>query len=82
MTEHASVPMGRLIAVLALFVVVGTPLVAYLWETVNLLLSGNVVATRLLLSIPLLLLFLGMLVLLARTVGRIEAAREERAGTT
>lgn len=60
--------LGRLMAGVALFVILGTPLVAYLWETLNVLLTGVVQPGRLLLAIPLALLFAGVLWLLARTV--------------
>ena len=55
---------------MALFVVLGVPLVGYLWETINQLLSLQVGTTRVLISIPVLLLFIGLMVLVARRVER------------
>lgn len=58
--------MGRM----ALFVVLGVPLVAFRWETLNVLLSGIVVGWRLLVAIPVLAVFGGLLVVLGRGVWR------------
>lgn len=55
---------------MALFVITGSPMVAYLWETLTELLALTVNFPRLLVSIPVLLLFVGLLVLMARTVSR------------
>ncbi len=54
-----------MLSILALFVV-GTPIVAYLWETLNHLLAGHVEPRRLLLAIPVAVLF----ILLLRVVSR------------
>lgn len=56
--------------IMALSVVVGAPLVAFLWETLNELLALHVNLSRLLISVPVLLLFAGMLWLLGRTIRR------------
>ena len=64
---------GKLMALMALFVVIGVPMVAFLWETVNLLLALHVDGTRLLIALPLLVVFIGFLVVLARTVRRWNA---------
>ena len=66
----------KLTAGIALFVLSGFPLVAYLWETLNQLMGGEVRPARLALSVPVALLLAGVLVLLARTVRRWEARRE------
>ena len=60
----------KLVVLMAIYVVVGFPLVWYLWETVNQLLNAEFVGSRLLLSIPVLLLLLGLLILLGRSVQR------------
>lgn len=52
------------------FVLVGTPLVFYLWSTVNELLSGHVDGARDLLALPVLGLFLALLFALGRAVSR------------
>lgn len=80
MTSQTSLPLGRLTVTLAIFVVVGTPLLAYLWETLNVLMTGVVDGGRLLLALPVAALFVGLLLLLARVVRRWEGEREERVG--
>jgi hypothetical protein len=55
---------------MAAYVLVGFPLVWYLWETVNDLLTAEVHGSRLLLAVPVLLLLLGLLILLGRSVQR------------
>lgn len=62
-----------LAAGMALFVVVGIPLVGYAWETLNQLLSGRISPTRLLATLPVLALMAVLLVLLSRRVRRWEA---------
>ena len=52
---------GKLVLLLAAFVAFGIPLVAYLWESLNQLLAGHVTPRRLLLSLPLLVVFGGLL---------------------
>jgi hypothetical protein len=58
---------------MAIFVVVGTPLVYLLWTVVNDLLTGNIVTSRLLLAVPVLIVFIIVLTVLARTVRRWDA---------
>jgi hypothetical protein len=76
---HSTLSVSKLAVGIALFVLAGFPLVAYVWETLNQLMAGAVHPTRLLLSLPLLLLLAGLLLLLARAIGRWEAERAERA---
>lgn len=64
------------VAILAL-VGAGAPLVAYLWDTLNYLLSGIIQPIRLLLAIPLSGLFMLVLKLTAAFVGRWDTARRE-----
>jgi hypothetical protein len=58
---------------MAIFVVVGTPLVYLLWTVVNDLLTGHIVTSRLLLAGPVLIVFIIVLNVLARTVRRWDA---------
>lgn len=74
---HATVSLPKLILGIGLFVLLGFPLVAYLWETLNQLMGGEVHAGRLLLSLPAVLLLAGLLLVLGRTVRRWEAERLE-----
>lgn len=70
MTDHSDPPAGSVFAVMALFVVVGFPLVGYLWETLNQVMSADVNPGRVLISIPVLLALAGWVALLARRVRR------------
>ena len=55
-----------------LLVIIGAPMVWYLWERVNELLSGEIHGQRLLVAVPVLLVFLGFLYFVSRTVNRWE----------
>lgn len=68
---------GRLFILIVGAVIVCVPLVSYLWETVNRLLSGHVEPGRLAISVPILLLFLGCLALIGRAVQRLDAELRE-----
>lgn len=59
---------GTLIALMVAFVVVGMPLVYILWSTLNELLAGRVDGAQLLIAIPVLALFLGLLAILAKSI--------------
>lgn len=72
---QSTISLPKLAVGIALFVLAGFPLVAYLWESLNQLMAGEVQPRRLLLSIPVILLLTGLLLLLARVVGRWEAER-------
>lgn len=66
----AGVGTGALIASILVFVVVGAPLVYYLWTTVNEVLAGHFNGDRLGLSLIVLLIFLGLLTILSRSIRR------------
>jgi len=59
-----------LVSMMALYVAAGFPLVWYLWETLNDVLSGQFDGLRLLVALAASLLLLGLLILLARSVQR------------
>lgn len=61
---------GKLIGLMALFVAVGTPLVWYIWSSMNDVLTGRWDGGRLLRTLPVLLAFLLLLFLLAKSVRR------------
>lgn len=65
---------GKLIGLISLFVVLGMPLVWYLWTVVNELLTGHLDGQRLLLAVPVLAVFLTLLVFLSRAVRRWDEA--------
>jgi hypothetical protein len=64
----------RLVIGIALFVLVGTPLVAYLWETLNRLFAGIVEPLRLLGALPAAVLFYLLLRFMARSIATWQAA--------
>jgi hypothetical protein len=72
---QSTLSLPKLTVGIALFVLTGFPLVAYLWETLNQLMGGEVRPARLALSVPAALLLAGVLVVLSRTVRRWEAER-------
>jgi len=63
---------GGLMASMALFVVIGTPLVYLIWKVINDLLTGHVVASRLLLAVPALVVLWLVLKAMARSIRRWE----------
>jgi hypothetical protein len=75
--EQTSTPqqvgLGRLMLFMAIFVVVGTPLVYLLWTVVNDLLTGHIVNSRLLMAVPVLIVFIIVLGVLARLIRRWDA---------
>lgn len=56
---------------IALFTLLGIPLVAYLWETLNRVMAGYFDPVRIGISIPVLLLFFVLLRFMARVARRI-----------
>jgi hypothetical protein len=64
---------GRLFAMLAAFLVVGVPIVAVLWHSVNEVSSGDL--GRLALAISLALAFAAFLVFFGRSIHRLERER-------
>ena len=67
--------MGRLMAGIGLIVLVGIPLGAYIWETLNELLAGHVDTPRLLWLVPALVLGILLLRFMSRQVQRWEGER-------
>ena len=61
---------GKLIGLMAVFVVLGMPLVWYLWTVVNEVLTGHVNGRHVLIALPVLVVFLALLVLLSKAVRR------------
>lgn len=59
---------SRLVLGIALFVLIGSPLVGYLWEALNNLLAGHVRPLQLLIAVPAAVLFYLLLRFMGRTV--------------
>ena len=60
----------KLIASMSILVVLGAPLVWYLWEVLTQLLSGVVDGQALLIAVPVLIVFVAFLGFVSRTVQR------------
>ena len=60
---------ARHLGSLALFLVLGVPMVAYLWETVHQVLALHVDTTRLLISVPVLAAFVLLWRFISRRLG-------------
>ncbi len=72
--------MTRLIVTIAVFVVIGLPMVGYLWETLNGVLALRSSWQQVGIAIPVLAVFLVLLFLLARTIERWNDGASSRAG--
>jgi hypothetical protein len=72
---------AAVIGMIALSVALGALLVAYLWETLNELLAGQVDRGRILLSLPALLVFALLLDRLSRFVQRLDAVGQGERST-
>lgn len=66
---------GRLAATVVGFVIAGALMVGYLWEVINDLLAGHVHAGRVLIAIPVAVLFIWLLRRLSRTVALLDGSR-------
>jgi len=73
MSEDAQPRMGPLIGTIALFTVIGAPMVAFLWETLNRVMAGHFDPIRIGISVPLLVVFYFVLRWMGRVVERITA---------
>lgn len=62
----------RAAAVIAVAVLIGTPLIGLLWETLNELLAGEVVTSHVALAVPAAILVAYLARALARTVARLD----------
>ena len=64
---------GRLFVMLAAFLVVGVPIVAVLWDSINQVFEGEL--GRLVVALPLAVLFVVYLFVFARSINRLERER-------
>jgi hypothetical protein len=60
-----------------LFSILGIPLTAYLWETINKIVALDFSAVRIAVALPALILFVALIWLLAREVTRLEHERRD-----
>lgn len=68
---------SQLMLRMAVYVVLGAPLVWVVWEAVNALLSGQVGEVNWIRTLPALLLLIGLLVLLGRSATKLDGAASE-----
>ncbi|MEM8532327.1 MAG: hypothetical protein AAGF95_15895 [Chloroflexota bacterium] len=67
--EHNKQPSFVMIVVqMVLFVIIGTPMVAYLWEIINKVLALSATPTQILFGIPVLILFVGFVAILTSRI--------------
>ena len=71
---------SRLILSIGLFVLVGFPLVAYLWESMNELCAGHVRPLQLLIAIPVAILLYLLLRFMARSIQSWDRAHSASTG--
>ena len=67
-THDSGLGMGRVLAIMIGFLIVGAPMVFYLWTTINELLAGHWDGSRFLVSLVVLAVFAGLLVFLSRVI--------------
>jgi hypothetical protein len=70
MTTDGGPGIGRLVVLLGIFVVVGVPVVAVLWDAVNQVAAGDL--GRLVVAVPALAVFAALLIVLAGRIRRLE----------
>ncbi len=68
---------GRIVLLMVVFVVIGLPMVAYLWETINQILALELDPVRIAVSVPLLAIFLGFLAVIGRRINRWHALHQQ-----
>jgi len=75
MTANDRFPTSRLVAGIGVFVLLGTPLVGYLWYTLNDVLAGVFHPIRILIAVPVAILFYLLLRFMASRVNTWEGER-------
>jgi hypothetical protein len=77
MTEQAKPAVGKLSVAILLLVLLGTPLTAYLWHTLNNLLQGQAHARELLIALPVAVLFFFLLRYIWRVIERWQSEKHQ-----
>lgn len=78
--QRAGLRVSQILLPMTVYVIIGTPLVAYIWETLNLLVAGRAEFLRLVFTLPAAALLAGVFVLLTRTIARWEGERKDTLG--
>ncbi len=68
---------GKVVLLMALVVLLGLPMVAYLWETINRLLALDFDPVRIAISVPVLVVFLGFVTFVGRKLNAWHAQQEQ-----
>ena len=71
---------GRTLGVMALYFVLGAPLVAYIWHTLNHLVAGQVIWRELLIAAVAAVLLALVFRLMARSIAALDQARAREIG--
>lgn len=80
MAEQPTPSVGKLAAGIFLLVLLGTPLTAYLWHSLNMLLHGDFDALALLIAVPVAVLFVVLLRFTWRVVEGWQAEKDQHIG--
>jgi hypothetical protein len=75
--DRAGLRMSRLLGPMAVYVLIGAPLVAYVWETLNVLLTGQVDFGRIGLAVLAAIVLAVLFRLMQRSISRWETERVE-----
>jgi hypothetical protein len=77
--DRAGLRMSRLLGPMAVYVLIGAPLLGYVWETLNVLFTGQVDAGRLGLALLAAIVLAVLFRLMKRSVSRWESERVDAA---
>jgi hypothetical protein len=80
MAEQPTPSVGKLTAGIFLLVLLGTPLTAYLWHTLNELMHGQIDPLALLIAVPVAVLFILLLRFTWRVVEGWQAEKQQNIG--
>lgn len=75
-SDERGVATTQLLGLMAVFVIIGAPMVFYIWRFVNDLLMGRIVASHALVALVLLIIFVFYMRIVARQVRRWETEAE------
>jgi hypothetical protein len=79
--DRAGLRMSRLLGPMAVYVLIGAPLVAYVWETLNVLLTGQVDFGRIGLAVLAAIVLAVLFRLMRRSISRWETERVDSVAT-
>ena len=77
MSQGARARVGPVFLTLAATILIGVPLLAYVWETLNRVFAGHFDGRRIAITVPVGLALIGALVVAGRTLGRLAAPPAE-----